>query len=86
MPIAKKEIKKLPRQYIANVIYTIVGEPFKTWVLDRVETRNVKVAEEGDMMIEIDAEIAKIYKMSNSVSGKHARGDDPVFFVSFQIF
>ena len=28
----EKEVEKLPRQYIANVIYTIVGPPFAQWV------------------------------------------------------
>ena len=30
-----KETRKLPRQYIANVIYHLVGQPFKDWVLER---------------------------------------------------
>ena len=40
------------------------------WVHGRVEARNQKVAEEGDMMIELDPEIAAIYRASNAVSGK----------------
>ena len=28
----EKEMEKLPRQYIANVIYTVVGNPFAIWV------------------------------------------------------
>ena len=70
LPVTQKEIRKLPRQYIGNIIHTIVGEPFKKWVHDRVEARNLKVAEEGDMMIELDPEIAEIYRASNAVSGK----------------
>ena len=37
------EIKKLSRQYLANVIYSIVGEPFDSWVDERIEIRNKKV-------------------------------------------
>ena len=40
LPIVQKEVKKLPRQYIGNVIFTLVGEPFRQWVLERVESRN----------------------------------------------
>ena len=29
LPSGEKEIDKLPRQYIANIINTIVGEPFR---------------------------------------------------------
>ena len=61
----------MPRQYIANVIHTIVGEPFAQWVKARVEARNLKVAEEGNLMIDMDPEIARIYEASNATSGKY---------------
>ena len=28
----EKELHLLPRQWLANVIYTRIGEPFKAWV------------------------------------------------------
>ena len=39
----EKEIIKLPKQYLTNVIYTIVGEDFANWVRARIEERNAKV-------------------------------------------
>ena len=36
LPSVSKEVKKLPRNYIANVIYTIVGEKFNDWVQEKV--------------------------------------------------
>ena len=39
LPIMK-EIRKMPRQYLCNVIYTLVGETFKKWVLDNCDVRN----------------------------------------------
>ena len=53
-----KEIKKLSRQYLGNVIYTIVGDPFSKWVDNRVDIRNKKVKEGHDMMIDMDPDIA----------------------------
>ena len=38
LPLLERERLSLPRAYIANVIYTLVGEPFKNWV-DRIVTR-----------------------------------------------
>ena len=32
LPLEEKEWDKLPRQYLANVIYTVVGKPFQLWV------------------------------------------------------
>ena len=67
LPIISREIDKLPRYYIANVIYTIVGEAFANWVNTRVNTRNRKVTHEENM-IELDPEIFQLYQQSTSVS------------------
>lgn len=60
----------MPRAYIGNVIYTKVGEPFKKWVDEQINKRNRKIVEDKDMVIEMDPEIARIFKASTSVSGK----------------
>jgi hypothetical protein len=61
LPIVQKEVKKLPRQYIGNVIFTLVGEPFRQWVLERVESRNERCTVD-DGAIEMDPEIAAIFQ------------------------
>ena len=57
LPEVEKEILKMSRSYIANVIHTIVGLPFRQCVRDRVNERHLKVAEEGNLLIEMDPEI-----------------------------
>ena len=32
LPSEPREVLKLPRDYVANVVHTIVGEPFAEWV------------------------------------------------------
>ena len=44
LPMVETELKKLPRQYIANIIYTIVGKPFDDWIDARVRARHEKRA------------------------------------------
>ena len=66
-----KEMKKLPRSYIANLIYTVVGSAFAKWVEQQMRKRNDKLKMEQDMMIDLDPEIAEIFKASTSVSGKY---------------
>ena len=46
LPSEKSEREKLPRAYIANVIYTIVGPPFKQWIDDEITKRNDRIIEE----------------------------------------
>ena len=42
LPAEEKEIEKLPRAYLANLIYTIVGEKFKEWVKQKIQDRTDK--------------------------------------------
>ena len=67
----EKEMEKLPRQYIANLIYTVVGKPFAKWVEAQMRKRNEKLKADQDMMIDMDPEIAAIFAKSTSVSGKY---------------
>ena len=39
----EKEIPKLPKQYLANVVYTVCGDRFHNWVSKKIEERNVRV-------------------------------------------
>ncbi len=61
---------KLPREYIGNLIYTIIGEPFQDWVKDRIEKRNAKLKEEQKLEIEMDPEVLRIFQSSTSVGCK----------------
>lgn len=46
LPLEPREVDKLPRSYIANLIYTIVGDPFKCWVNEKIQDRSKKILEE----------------------------------------
>ena len=63
LPVTK-ECLRLERSYICNLIYSIIGEPFKVWVDERVNRRNQKVAIEGNQFINMDPEIARIFQAS----------------------
>jgi hypothetical protein len=65
-----KEINKLCRGYLSNVIYTVMGEPFQQWVTSQVNKRNKKVAIEGNNVISMDPDIARIFLQSTAISGK----------------
>ena len=69
-PTDRKETEKMPRQYIANIIHTVVGKPFREWSDNLVKTRNVHQAEKKEMFIELDPEVQKVFDASTSVSCK----------------
>ena len=53
-----KEIIRLPKQFIINVAYTVIGDPFKEWIREQIETRNKKVTKEKDLLINMDPMVA----------------------------
>ena len=57
----EQEIHLLPRQYLANVIYTVVGERFAAWVKERIVERNKKMTSKNNMIIMMDPEIAAAF-------------------------
>ena len=69
LPLTQREREKLPRGYLANIIYTIIGDDFKTWVNRLVDIRHEQRRQQEDM-IHLDPEIAQIFNQSNAVAGK----------------
>ena len=70
LPEDPNEIEHFHRNFIANVIYTLVGENFRLWVDKKMRERTKRMAEDRDMNIKMDPEIYKIFKASSSISGK----------------
>jgi len=60
-PSVEKEINKLPREYIGNVIQTLAQDTFTQWVKTKIETRNRKLAADREVAINMDSTIANIF-------------------------
>ena len=71
IPNEPLERRKLPKQWIVNVAWTVVGKPFGDWVKQQIETRNYNRAVEKDLLISMDPEIAEAYHNSTAVSSKY---------------
>ena len=67
----KQEIRKLPKQWIANVAYSILEDEFSDWVKEQIEARNEHVAQKGDLFIELDPDVAAAFAASTAVSRKY---------------
>ena len=66
----ERDLRKLPRQWIINVVYSVIGEPFRQWVSTTIKKRNDELADKRDLMIELDPEIAKAFRSSVNISSK----------------
>ena len=65
-----KEIRKMPRQYICNVIYTLVGVPFSKWVTERCTERNENFSQKHGMEIKVINRIAEAADASTAINRK----------------
>ena len=65
-----REIRKMPRQYICNVIYTLVGEPFATWVSERCKDRNQRFQESKGLEVKLQTRVAEALAASTAVNRK----------------
>ena len=65
-----KEIEKLPREWICNILHSVLGRSFKNWVKKRVDARNQGVVVKADGQMSLDPRIAKAFKASTHVSRK----------------
>ena len=79
LPVAK-EIIKLPKQFLVNVIYTVVGDAFADWVKQRVVARNLKIVEVQKLGIEMDPDVAAAFSNSTAVSSKYPCSSFSSFF------
>ena len=65
-----RDLSKVPRQWLINVIYSIVGDDFRKWVSVEVKNRNDQLADNQNLMIELDPEIAAAFGSSLNISSK----------------
>ena len=65
-----QKMRKLPKQWITNVAYAILGDTFFGWVKEQIEERNSKVALKGNLHVELDPEVHAAFMASTAVSRK----------------
>ena len=66
----KRDFGRLPRYWIGNILFSVVGQPISDFVNKAIKERNDKVAENRNLIIELDPAIAEAFKKSLNVSSK----------------
>ena len=67
----KIEVKKCPKQWLVNIVFTVVKDDFSQFGRQQIEARNSKIAIEKDLMIDMDPEVAEAFAASTSISCKY---------------
>ena len=68
LPSEPRELEKLHRQYVANVIFTIAGDAFQKWISSVVEQRNQGIKDDQNLDVEMDPEVFKVFQSSTAVT------------------
>ena len=64
----ERDMHKVPRQWIVNIAYAIIGAPFANWVSKAVSNRNMELAKKQDLILNLDPEIVKAFHNSSNIS------------------
>ena len=66
-----RDIKKVPRQWLYDVAFTIIGKPVSDWVDSKITERNEKLAVKQNLYINMDPDIAAAFHASQNISSKY---------------
>ena len=64
------EMKKVPKEWVGNMAYSILGDTFAAWVRAQINARNDKLRAQGDLHIDLDPDIAAAFEASTAVASK----------------
>ena len=64
----EKELKSVPKQWIINVAYTLIGDNMSLLVYKRIEERNEKLTVKKNLLIDMDPDVAAAFQNSTAVS------------------
>ena len=70
LPEPSLELPRVPKQYIADVCVTLLEDKFTNWVKNQINARHQNVVEKGDLMIQMDPQMAEVFRQSQAVSSK----------------
>ena len=70
MPSERREIVKLPREWIINIGATVVNVDFLNFVRQAIHRRNQELEQRRNLLIKMDPQLANAFRNSTSVSRK----------------
>ena len=65
-----QEIEKVSREWICNVIATLLKNIFTDWLKNCIDKRNKEVIDKSKMTVEMDADIFTAFQASTAVSSR----------------
>ncbi len=71
----------MPRQWIVNLGYSVIGNEFEEWMNLLVKERKKRNIEERNLTFKLDLEIAKAFHRATAVSSKSNFSCKSVVFI-----
>ena len=79
---AQEEFRKLPRQWLINLAYTLIGPPFAVWSRGVIEARNKRLVDEQQLGIAMDPDILQYFTQSTAVSSNCSPSRPPSWLLA----
>ena len=80
----EKEMEKLPKQWLCNILVKITGGKFKQWVQEKILVRNQGLVKEKKLAINIDPKLMQAFFKSTAVSSKSLLPTPSIFYLLIQ--
>ena len=68
LPDGEQAIQKLPKQFIVDVTFSVVGDHFAQFVKQKILERNEKRQIQQNNIIELDESLAEVFANSSMVN------------------
>ena len=66
----ESEWDKLPKQWLINIVNSVVEDEFTAWVKERIEERNSGIVKKKNLGINMDVDVMKAFLASTAVSSQ----------------
>ena len=60
----------LPRDYVGNMLHSILGDEFRNWVILKINERNLEYNVKHGKMLSVIPEIAKVVAETTDIPGR----------------
>ena len=67
-PEKREEKERLPRSFIINVLFSLVGAPIKERIQKRILERNQRLVEKQNIGLQLDDEVREAFLRSTQVN------------------
>jgi hypothetical protein len=67
----ERDWDRLPRKYVADVIHSVIGDPFVKFIESFKNARNLKITQKDSVKVQLREDLVKILQKTHQVSSRY---------------